>query len=396
MFKKIFFWWHIFKARIVVGYVFLYSFGACANIKRRLMLQTLGEDILFLICHPVAFCREGLPKKGIQARYKHRLVAEQFKEAYNTLYKDFFREYTAHRKTALADYVYINMKCLSLGSYFPRVIAIAWLCEKLNLNVKFTFSGSRLTHGTNFFETPVLSYAKTCRHEKFEQLNKPLVDMTYRNEGATPSLWEDFGKRKISSEYGRSIISKLTIKREIQQQVDQWCRENMKRKYIGVHYRRTDGLGLSRVIKLEDYIDYLKQVLDDRHIVACSDTAQFIVAISKEFPGRVITRDITRSTDTRSLHRHEPYAGDQQRIDALIDMMILAKTELIYTTGSFYVDAVRFFNPAIKIIALDGRRSIYRGLPNYVPIPHRHLIEKYQRNTSWKSSFMREKEQPLD
>ena len=394
MLKKIFFWWHILKARIVVGYVFLYSFGACANIRRRLMLQTLGEDILFLIRHPVAFCRKGLPKKD--GRYEHRLVVERFKEAYDILYKDFFREYTAHRKTALADYVYIDMKCLSLGSYFPRVIGIAWLCEKLNLNVKFTFSGSRLIHGTNFFETPVLNYAKTCQYEKFEQLNKPLVDMTYRNEGATPSLWEDFAKRKISGEYGQDIISKLTIKQEIQQQVDQWCHENMEREYIGVHYRRTDGLGLRRVIKIEDYIDYLKQVLDDRHILACSDTAQFIVAICKEFSGRVITRDITRSNDTRSLHRHEPYAGDQQRIDALIDMMILAKTELIYTTGSFYVDAVRFFNPAIKIIALDERRLLYRGSSNYVPIPQKHLVEKYQRNTSWKSSFMHEKEQPLD
>ena len=395
MLKKVSFWWHIFKARIVVGYVFLYSFGACANIQRRRMLQTLGEDILFLIRHPIAFCRKGLPKNEGKVRYEHRLVVERFKEAYNTLYKDFFREYTAHRKTSLADYVYIDMKCLSLGSYFSRIIGIAWLCDKLNLNVKFSFSGSRLTHGTNFFETPVLSYAKTCQYEKFDQLNKPLVDLTYRNKGITPSLWEDFAKRKISSEYGHDIISKLTIKREIQQQVDQWCQENMKREYIGVHYRGTDSLW--RIIKLEDYITYLKQVLDDRYdLLVCSDTAPFIAAITKEFPGRVITRDIKRSSDTRSLHRHEPYVGDQQRIDALIDIMILAKTKLIYTTGSYFTDLARFLNPSIKIIALDGRRSVYRALSNYVPVPHEHLAKRCSRNTPEKPLFPQEKRQPLE
>ena len=34
--------------------------------------------------------------------------------------------------------------------------------------------------------------------------------------------------------------------------------------------------------------------------------------------------------------------GHQQRQDALIDMLILAKCEMIYTVGSFFIDTVMF------------------------------------------------------
>ena len=74
--------------------------------------------------------------------------------------------------------------------------------------------------------------------------------------------------------------------------------------------------------------------------------------LHEAFSGRVVSRDIIRSKDFRSLHRHEPYAGHQQRQDALIDMLTLAKVKMIYTVGSSFINTIRFFNPAIKIIAL--------------------------------------------
>ena len=64
----------------------------------------------------------------------------------------------------------------------------------------------------------------------------------------------------------------------------------------------------------------------------------------------------------------------QQEMDALIDILILAKAELIYTTGSGFVDVVRYFNSQTKIVSLDGRR-IGRG-KNNIPIPRKDLFDR--------------------
>ena len=386
MFKKVSNYWHIFKARIVVAYALFYVFEPCSSIRRHRLVQT----ILSLIRHPVTCFDNRAPRK-----IEFKEMYSRIKETYNTLYRDFFKEYIAHRKTPLANYVYVKIECPALGSYFPRIIGIAWLCEKLGINVKFTFPDTYIIGSTNFFENPILSYTKTCNPEDFTRLKKPLVNLDYRNHRTLPSLWEEFTKRRISSEFGYKILSTLSIKQEIQQQAEQWCRANIKDKCVGVHYRQTDVIHENRIIKIEDYINYLKQVLDHHcMLLTCSDSKQFIDAMHKTFPGRVVSRNIVRSKDSQSLHRHEAYAGDQQRKDALIDILTLAKTETIYTVGSFFIDTIRFFNPSIKIISIDRRRGWYhRVSSNYLPIPKEHLVRKARAENTWKTPLL-DKDKP--
>ena len=383
MFSKIANYFHILKARVIVAYALLCVIEACSSFQYKSIYRQLKQNTWFLIRRPFACFRNGFPKKIM-----FKGVYVNFKEAYSFLYKDFFKQYTIHRKTPLADYVYVKIECPALGSYFSRIIGVAWLCEKLGINVKFTFPDTYITSGGDFFENSVLDYAKTCQPKNFMQLKKPLVNLDYR-EGLYPSIWEEFAKCKISSEYGYKIISRLSIKQEIQQQADQWSTENIKKACIGVHYRQTDVIHEHRIIRIDSYIDYLKQVLDDHcQIYACSDNAHFIEAMPKAFPGRVVSRDITRSDDGRSLHRHEPYAGHQQRQDALIDMLTLAKVKMIYTVGSFLIDTIRFFNPATKIVDLNGRgTNWYKNFLNYLPVPRMDLVQKAQEDTVWKESL---------
>ena len=232
-----------------------------------------------------------------------------------------------------------------------------------------------------------MNYAKACRLENFAKLKKPLTNLGWRK--GYIGVWEAFPKCKISSEYGYKIISKLSIRRKIQQQVDQWCDANIKGECIGVHYRQTDGIQENRVISIDSYIDYFRQLLNDHcQIYACSDNMQFIEAIHKAFSGRVVSRDITRSKDGRSLHLHQPYSGYQQKQDALIDILILAKLQMVYTVGSNFIDTIRFFNAAVKIISLDGRGKIsYKNIPNYLPIPRMDLVQKAQADTTWKEGL---------
>ena len=132
---------------------------------------------------------------------------------------------------------------------------------------------------------------------------------------------------------------------------------------------------------LDPYITYLKEVIGDQYsLFVCSDQAQFIDKMCIAFPNRAFSRDIERSYDESPIHRHDIIGrrtgidNFNQEKDALIDLLILAKAKLIYTTGSGFADATRYFNPQIKIISLDQRR-IGRG-KNNVPIPRMDLYDR--------------------
>ena len=187
MFSKIANYFHILKAKIVVAYALFHVFDTCADVYiRDRIFRPLVSNTLFLIKNPLITLNKGFP---IKIRFKHEY--EKAKEAIAIYYQDFFKQYVAHRQTPSADYVYVKIECPALGSYFPRIIGVAWLCEKLGINVKFTFPDTYITSGSNFFENSVLNYAKTCHPENFAKLKKPLINLDYR-EGIYPSPWENF------------------------------------------------------------------------------------------------------------------------------------------------------------------------------------------------------------
>ena len=188
-------------------------------------------------------------------------------------------------------------------------------------------------------------------------------------------LLEFYTKTVIPSEYGNKIISKLAIKKEFSSQVNEWVNSNLQGEWVGVHYRGGDhAIFINRFMEKESYIAYLKEVLDDRcNIFACSDQMQFIEQIKEAFPDRVFCRKIIRSYDSRPLHMDKEYCGTEQTKDALTDILILSKAKLIYTTGSWFVDVVRFFNPSVKIVSLS-RFSYHQKIDNFIPTPKAHLI----------------------
>ena len=267
---------------------------------------------------------------------------------------------------------FILDKCISanyipiIGYSFNKIVTIAYVCEKMGVNVRFEFGRYRFSY---FENDTLINRANWLRYPYYP---------CHRITGKLAQ----FGLFAISSEYGHKIISQLCIKERFKKVADEWFDKHIQGNWVAVHYRGTDveagkeGELKSRYrMKLDNYITYLQDVLENQSsIFACSDQQQFIDKMHEAFPGRVFTRDIQRSYDQRALHLNKEYTGIQQHIDALIDLLILAKAELIYTTGSDFVDASRYFNPKIKIVSMDGRRT-GRG-KNNIPIPRKDLYEK--------------------
>ena len=267
-------------------------------------------------------------------------------------------------------YIFVCHNIYPLGTALDMMVGLAWLCEKMKVNIEI--------------ERP------TCTiWQHFE--NNTLINTTDQSLGQRfeyektnfPFRLAYYGIFSISSEYGHKMLSKLSIKESLKKSANEWFDKHIKGDWVAVHYRGTDIAAEkdSRYkyryrIEPDSYITYLKSVLGEQSsIFACSDQAQFIDKMNKAFPGKVYARAIKRSYDDRPLHVWGAAVSNlQQEIDALIDILILAKAELIYTTGSGFVDVVRYFNPQTKIVSLDGRR-IGKG-KNNIPVPRKDLFDR--------------------
>ena len=266
--------------------------------------------------------------------------------------------------------ILVDHKIYPVGTSLDVMVGLAWLCEKMKVNIKIVLP--TCTIWQHFENNALINTTDQSLGQRFEYSEK-----RFRIGAGGYAIFS------ISSEYGHKVLSKLSIKESLKKSANEWFDKHIKGDWVAVHYRGTDieryRKGIYRYryrIELDSYITYLKSVLDEQSsIFACSDQAQFIDKMNEAFPGRVYARAIKSSYDSKPLHVWGDFVSNlQQEMDALIDILILAKAELIYTTGSGFVDVVRYFNPQTKIVSLDGRR-IGRG-KNNIPIPRKDLFDR--------------------
>ncbi len=281
---------------------------------------------------------------------------------------------------ASADVITVNCGCYRpVGPSLDGLVVIAWILRRQDATLKLKWPSDAIWQ---HFENHTLTNAR----------NKPEQKPSSCREVNAINILPYLGYRLISSEYGHKVITRLSIKEGYQKSANEWLESHIKGDWVAVHYRGTDIRAGKKIryksryrIDLKPYVTYLKEVLDSQcSIFACSDQAQFIDEMKAAFPGRVFARDIKRSYDNNPLHldfirfahcdSQKRDAMYEQERDALIDVLVLSKAGLIYTTGSAFVDVVRYFNPEAKIVSLDGR-TIGKG-KNNMPIPERDLLKR--------------------
>ena len=374
MVKRISVYWYTLKATLVLTYIFHPRRIYRPLLKKILTIIRSTYKPSARLNHHTTLIQE---KKSTKNKRSGKINKKQAGPStkvlkYNSL-KKYFLAYIyliGYLKDGIR-YGCITAKILqygNVGTTLFTLVGIAWICEKLNINLK------PLRKNSGYYDifNSTLNYSEHCQCEEFMKSREPITHISqikhYRMN--LRDILAEFSRNRISSEFGHKIISALSIKQELQQQADRWYDTNVKGDCIGVHYRATDAL-FQRKMTIEAYITYLEKVLDkDSYIFACSDKEQFITQMKTTFAGRVIARDIKRSYTHQPIH----HGYDSQQVqDAFIDLLILSKTELIYTVGSNFTDIIRFLNPTIKIICLEPRA---KRIPNYLPIPKKDLVEK--------------------
>ena len=295
---------------------------------------------------------------------------------YRKIVRKLFRSYIG---ISNKHHIVASIERPSLANYLYGIIGIAWLCERMNINLEFVFPRENPT----FFENLVLYQ---CNPNKTYPSKSFLLNSS---SDYLASVARKAARKDLPAEYGHKIISQLSIKQDIQHQADAWFNAHINGDWVAVHYRGTDAhthlRSDQRKISINLYITWLKEVLDNQcSIFTCSDQAQFVDQMKHTFLNRTHFRAIKRSSDNKPIHwsNNNQYSDEylyQQKRDALIDILILAKASVIYTTGSWFIDVVKNFNPKIKIVSLDQRVE-RRSTSNYLPIPEESLLRALQKN----------------
>ena len=177
----------------------------------------------------------------------------------------------------------------------------------------------------------------------------------------------------FSRERASYLINRyIKIKPEILAEVECFASKFfLNKKIIGVHYRGSDKWLEANYIGYDSVIDAVMKVAsqEDCLIFVATDEKQFLDKMVQVFHERVVFTNSQRSEDGKPLHYHttSPY---MQGREALIDTLLLAKSEVLFRTNSNLSAVSAFFNPKMIVYNLNQVRQewflelIKEGSPN--------------------------------
>lgn len=164
--------------------------------------------------------------------------------------------------------------------------------------------------------------------------------------------------RKMSRERGHELIQKYVhLKPEIAQKLDLYVQEHFKDFYvIGVHFRGTDKKRETKRASFDAVFKEIRLALaklgTDRYkLFVATDEQLFLDAISEEFKDKVLYTEAQRSTDGKPVHfanKNQYEIGEQ----ALLDCLLLSKTQFLVRTVSNLSFCSLYFNPTLPAVVV--------------------------------------------
>jgi len=204
----------------------------------------------------------------------------------------------------------------------------------------------------------------------WEYYFEPIILGNENSSRRTTCIEEDTHIDPNSIEFSNSIednheliVKYIRVKSHILSKVDCFIEDNFPGKFvIGIHYRGTDKLYYEapRV----DYSDVIKNINvvtesipeeTDYKIFIATDEEAFLDFMLKRFPGRVCYFEIKRSTDGQPLHLDQSRDPYQAGESALIDALVLSRSDFLIRTSSNLSLCSKYFNPQLPFIELSQR-----------------------------------------
>lgn len=167
--------------------------------------------------------------------------------------------------------------------------------------------------------------------------------------------------KRMSPERGYELIRKyIAIRPEVERKVSSFARRYFRGSpVIGVHFRGTDKKSEAKRVSFKKVFAAVRATAKkygwkEYKIFVATDEEQFIQEISAEFKEKIIYTSARRSTDGSAVH----FAKENQfeiGEEALIDCLLLARTDFMVRTISNLSYCVRYFNPSLPTLTVKER-----------------------------------------
>ncbi|MEI6791265.1 MAG: nodulation protein NodZ, partial [Myxococcaceae bacterium] len=204
---------------------------------------------------------------------------------------------------------------------------------------------------------------KTALHWLNESQEFPNTHFIKTNNDTYHWLVQHHPERLTNREEIIALWSKYVhVRPEIEHQIQQFVRANFESNFvIGIHYRGTDKSREAPRTKYEKVTEEIKHQVALRNlshykIFVATDEQAFVSYLESEFPNKIMyLSDTERSKDGKPLHLNKQ--DQQYKIGkaALLDSLLLSKTDLLIRTSSNLSRWSTYFNPDLPVIELSKR-----------------------------------------
>jgi len=161
----------------------------------------------------------------------------------------------------------------------------------------------------------------------------------------------------MTKERANELITRyIKIREEIEVFVNHFKINNFDGNIvIGIHYRGTDKVTEAPRLQYEKVREEIeKHAKNDCLLFVATDEQQFLDYMIECYGTRVLYLQAERSTTSTPLHL-APKSPYQQGKEALLDCLLLSKTDLLLRTSSNLSLASTYFNPLLPVIELSRR-----------------------------------------
>lgn len=185
--------------------------------------------------------------------------------------------------------------------------------------------------------------------------------------------FNDFEKGEIGNgaqfymtrERAHTLISRyLSVKAEIIEEMQSFYDTYLQGfRVIGVHYRGTDKILEATAVSYERTIQVVCEHIESEQdkIFVATDEEPFLDAMKKAFPGKICHTSAQR-IEGKPVH----YASTKCFLkgkEALMDCLLLAKSDLLIRTNSNLSTVAAFFNPTVTVVNLNNLcDALYEGV----------------------------------
>jgi hypothetical protein len=200
-----------------------------------------------------------------------------------------------------------------------------------------------------FFEPIVVGSEENAQIRKFFTYEKIFFSLT-----------TEFS---MNRERAHALIQKyVRLKPHMQKKIDDFvdCHFN-GHDVIGIHYRGTDKNEEAPAVPYDEVVNEINKVLPslrkDCRIFIATDEQAFFDYMHKQFPEMVVALDALRSDNGKAVHcdiTKDPYRRGEE---AVLDCVLLSKTQILLKTASNLSDCSMMFNPHLAVIHLNRSYS---------------------------------------